>query len=233
MKKIILLFNTVKFLKPIQVYYRLYYAVRKKVRKVTGFQYPLSLTSKSQSLTLKPTIESYIALDKDTFTFLNLSHTFVKDIDWNYAEFGKLWTYNLTYFDYLQEEGMDQDKGLELIHDFIAQAKSHKDAMEPFPISLRGINWVKFLTQHQIQDQKIDDSLYAQYQMLMDNLEYHLLGNHLLENGFSLLFGAYYFQDETIYSKAEEILTAELEEQILGDGAQLRVESDVSSDYVV
>jgi uncharacterized heparinase superfamily protein len=50
-----------------------------------------------------------------------------------------------------------------------------------------------------------------------------LLGNHLLENGFSLLFGAYYFQDEKLYAKAKEILTAELEEQILEDGAHFEL----------
>ena len=41
----------------------------------------------------------------------------------------------------------------------------------------------------------------------------------MLENGFSLLFGAYYFQDEKLYKKANTILRNELEEQILNDGA--------------
>jgi uncharacterized heparinase superfamily protein len=57
----------------------------------------------------------------------------------------------------------------------------------------------------------------------MDNVEYHILGNHLLENGFSLLFGAYYYQDEKLYSKAKKILTNELEEQILTDGAHFEL----------
>jgi len=134
-----------------------------------------------------------------------------------------LWTYNLTYFDFLQQEGMTNEKGIELIYDFIEVSSTHKDALEPFPISLRGINWVKFLTQNEIKDKKIDDSLLAQYHILLDNLEYHLLGNHLLENGFSLLFGAYYFQDEKLYRKAKEILTAELEEQVLDDGAHFEL----------
>jgi len=223
MKKLLLLFNTVKFLKPIQVYYRLYYFARKRVRRLTGFQYPLSVASRSIPLKLMPSIPSHTSLDENTFTFLNLSHTFENGIDWNFSEFGKLWTYNLSYFDYLQQEGMTKEKGLELIEDFIAKMESHKDALEPFPISLRGINWIKFMTQHQIKDQKIDDSLYAQYKMLMDNLEYHLLGNHLLENGFSLLFGACYFQDETLYAKAAEILKQEIDEQILDDGAHFEL----------
>ncbi len=223
MKKFILLFNTVKYLKSIQIYYRLYYFARRRIRNLYGFHYPLAVASNSAELRLEPSIASYRSVANRTFSFLNLSHTFDNEIDWNYSEYGKLWTYNLTYFDFLQQEEMSKEKGLELIYDFIEQSSSHKDALEPFPVSLRGINWVKFLTNHAIKDQKIDDSLYAQYKILMNNLEYHLLGNHLLENGFSLLFGAYYFQDEELYDKAKEILVAELDEQILDDGAHFEL----------
>ncbi|MFX4279911.1 heparinase II/III domain-containing protein [Aliarcobacter butzleri] len=161
----------------------------------------------------------YYSIYKDgEFTILNLSKKFDSKLDWNYSEYGKLWTYNLTYFEYLKER---EDLGL--IYDFIENICSVKDGLEPFPISLRGINWIKFLTKYGIKDKKMDDSLYAQYYILLDNLEYHLLGNHLLENGFSLLFGAYYFQDETLYKKAKEILEKELNEQILDDGAHFEL----------
>ena len=223
MTKIILLFNTIKFLKPIQVYYRLYYFARRKARNMYGFKYPLTVTSESAPLTLQPSVPSYPSVDNKTFNFLNLSHTFENGIEWNFSEYGKLWTYNLTYFDFLQQEEIGEEKGLELIYDFIDQSDAVKDGLESFPISLRSINWVKFLSTHQIKDRKIDDSLYAQYKILMDNLEYHLLGNHLLENSFSLLFGAYYFQNEKFYAKAKEILIAELDEQILDDGAHFEL----------
>ena len=49
------------------------------------------------------------------------------------------------------------------------------------------------------------------------------MGNHLLENGFSLLFGSYYFRDEKLYSKAKEIIKTELREQILDDGAHFEL----------
>ena len=32
------------------------------------------------------------------------------------------------------------------------------------------------------------------------------MGNHLLENGYSLLFEAYYFKDDILYAKAEKTL---------------------------
>ena len=217
------LFNTVKYLKSIQIYYRLYYFTRLRARKLIGFHYSLATHSSSTQLKLETGIDSYPSYENYQFSFLNLTKDFNKKIDWNHNEYGKLWTYNLTYFDYLHQKDISTADGLKLIYDFMEQGSDIKDGLEPFPISLRGINWIKFLSYHEIEDQKIDDSLYAQYQILTDNLEYHLLGNHLLENGFSLLFGAYYFQDERLYSKAKEILTNELTEQILDDGAHFEL----------
>ena len=217
------LVNTVKFLKPIQIWYRFYYFSRHRWRKLQKFHYPTALASQSAFLRLQPSLSSYQSYSGETFTFLNLSHTFEGAIDWNCSEHGKLWAYNLTYFDFLQQEGLGKEEGLILIHHFMDRIASMKDALEPFPISLRGINWIKFLICHNIKEQSIDDCLYAQYAILLDNLEYHLLGNHLLENGFGLLFGAYYFQDEKLYEKAKGILESELEEQILDDGAHFEL----------
>lgn len=218
MKKYIRLFNTIKYLKFIQVYYRLFYFVRAKFRKISKFKYEFVKRSNSIPLSLIDSCEYYSTNKDDEFTMLNLSKRFSDKIDWNFSEYGKLWTYNLTYFEYLKEK-----ENISLIYDFIENISSIKDGLEPFPISLRGINWIKFLSKHQIKDRNIDDNLYAQYYILIDKLEYHLFGNHLLENGFSLLFGAYYFQNEVFYKKAKKILTKELDEQILDDGAHFEL----------
>ena len=223
LSKILLIFNTVKYLKLKQIFFRLFYLVRNSYRKAMGFQYEFTKESDSTPLKLMYSIDSYESYIDKEFIFLNVSKTFNESIDWNCSEFGKLWTYNLTYFEFLNQENLKQDTGIDLIYDFIAQVNAVKYGLEPFPISLRALNWIKFVTYNNIQDKKINDSLYAQYYILMDNLEYHLLGNHLLENGFSLLFGAYYFQDETLYVKAKEILKCELEEQILEDGAHFEL----------
>ena len=216
------LYNTVKFLKAKQIYYRLYYLLRNRTRKLIGFQPLLRKHSNATLLTLEksiPIADCY--LGEKEFKFLNLSKCFEEHIDWNYSEYGKLWTYNLTYFDFLTQSYSDEQLGL--IKDFIHNLDQVKDGLEPFPISLRGMNWIKFLSYNNIQDQEINDALYAQYYLLLDNIEYHLLGNHLLENGFSLLFGAYYFQDEQLYTKAKTILLEELKEQILKDGAHFEL----------
>ena len=50
-----------------------------------------------------------------------------------------------------------------------------------------------------------------------------MLGNHLLENAFSLFFGSYFFQDKNFYNVAKKLLTEELNEQILPDGADFEL----------
>jgi hypothetical protein len=218
------LYHTVKYLKPIQIYYRIFYALRRKVRGLTRFKYPENQKAEGTPLVWKHTIPAFESFHENNhFEFLNLAHTFGEKIDWNFPDHGKLWTYNLTYFDYLHQPNMDRERGLALINDFIDAWDELKDALEPFPTSLRGINWIKFLAKHGIRDATIDGNLRAQYAILADNLEYHLLGNHLLENGFSLLFGAWYFRDETLLELAEKILLSQLEEQILSDGGHFEL----------
>ncbi|WP_420552531.1 heparinase II/III domain-containing protein [Tenacibaculum aiptasiae] len=219
--KVIILYNTIKFLKPVQIYYRLYYFVRnrlsKKVYNKELVKNPIDLIWKDEVLNKK----SFFGENK--FKFLNLSRSFEEKIDWNYSSFGKLWTYNLNYFDFLNQEGISKEEGLNLITNYIKNDKNLLDGKEPYTVSLRGINWIKFLSKNGIKEDVVNQTLYNHYQFLVNNLEYHLLGNHLLENGFSLFFGAYYFNDKSFYKKAKRILKEQLEEQILGDGAHFEL----------
>ncbi|WP_122863552.1 alginate lyase family protein [Campylobacter showae] len=218
MDKIFRLVNTVKYLKFIQVYYRLFYFLRAKFRKATGFKYQLARQSEVVKLNLQESIKNADFTDGSKFCFLNLEHDFKDKIDWNFSSYGKLWTYNLNYFEFL-----NQKDDMRLIYDFVEKIPFAKDGLEPFPISLRAINWIKFLIKYDTNDSVINDSLYAQYYILLDNLEYHLLGNHLLENGFSLIFGGYYFNDDNLKNIGKKILYDEVNEQILSDGAHFEL----------
>ncbi|QJW91166.1 alginate lyase family protein [Spirosoma taeanense] len=138
--------------------------------------------------------------------------------DWNFADNGKLWTYNLNYFDFLNQPGLTADEGLALIQAFIGRTDTLKDGLEPYPASLRIINWVQFLSRNRIQDEEINRHLFAQTDLLRRRLEYHLAGNHLLENGFALLIGALYFRQADWFQQAARLTRAELEIQVLADG---------------
>jgi len=220
--KIKLLINTVIHLRAIQIYYRFYYFSRNRL-----FRYNVEkrIINDFNPIVWKNRIDydnSYFK-KKNSFTFLNISHSFSDKINWNFNQFGKLWTYNLNYFDFLNQEIISKETGIQLIQDFIINEDLLKDGKEPYPISLRGINWIKFLSLYQVKDESINNTLYLHYCILFKNLEYHLLGNHLLENAFSLLFGAYYFQDDKLYNKSKYLLLSELNEQVLKDGAHFEL----------
>jgi len=222
MRTAFLYFHTIIHLRPIQIYYHIFYKIRSIFRKIITFKYPQFIYAESYPITLKssiPSNQSYF-LEGNRFCFLNQSQVFEPNqINWNDEQtFGKLWVYNLNYFEFLNQENITQAQGITLIREYINAYPSLKIGLEPYPTSLRGINWIKFLNKHQIRDSEIDGFLMAQYVQLMDNLEYHLMGNHLLENAFSLLFGAYYFRNESFSKIANNILKTELSEQILADG---------------
>lgn len=177
----------------------------------------------SNSLVLLPSIPSSKSYFERKFSFLNQTYFIDDNVNWNYLKFGKLWTYNLNYFEYLNQSNFDLETGVNLILNYLSQIDNINDGLEPFPTSLRGINWIKFLTLNGINDLNIDRSLFKQYIFLFNNVEFHLLGNHLLENAFSLLYGAYYFQNEYFYLKSKKILIKELEEQVMEDGAHFEL----------
>lgn len=219
--KIKLIFHTVKYLRFKQIAYRLINNVRKRF---LNKEYNQQLKSNVEPIQWSNTIEKFTSYFGNLeFCFLNIRHKFEGKIDWNCDEYGKLWTYNLNYFDFLNQSAIKQSEALILMKDYLERTEELKDGLEPYTISLRCINWIKYLSKNKIQDDAINKSLYNQYLRLLDNLEYHILGNHLLENGLSLLFGAYYFKDDVLYLKAKNIIEEELEEQILQDGAHFEL----------
>lgn len=215
-----LYYNTLKHVKPTQLYHQVYYRLKNRFFTSTYHEEP-STVAQLKLFEGIPYQDSW--LGNNRFSFLNLEKDFKEPIDWNYSAYGKLWTYNLNYFEFLNQGSITKQEGLRLIQDYLSKREHLKDGFEPYPISLRGINWIKFLSREKINDPGINKILYQDYLRLADNLEYHLLANHLLENGFSLLFGAYFFHDEEIYKKAKRILISELKEQILADGAHFEL----------
>lgn len=223
--KIALIFNTVRHLKPIQIRYRLKYFIRKRLGRNPSSKAGISISKPTATdISFGHSIHnrnSYKSIK--SFTFLNLVYTFSDKIDWNFHEYGRLWTYNLNYFEFLNQENITVDEGLRLIDEFIETIDKNKTGLEPYPISLRIMNWIRFFITHDINDSKYQNSLWLQLKLLCKQKEYHLLGNHLLENGFALLFGSYYFNDISLYKQARSILINELDEQVLEDGAHFEL----------
>ena len=216
-----LYFHTIRYLKPEQILWRIYYQIWKRTSRRNFLKRCLtgSFPAKASSLKLSPGLTaSCCCIVPRTFVFLGYEKSFRGRINFNFTDAGKLWAYHLNYFDWLNQPGMDARTGLDHIREFIAGLIPNSVGLEPYPISLRVINWIKFCCRHEIDDQQITNSLAAQFRILQRSLEYHLLGNHLLENGFAMIFGAYYLNNPELYRYARKILLRELKVQILSDG---------------
>mgnify|MGYP001607861000 FL=1 len=101
-----------------------------------------------------------------------------------------------------------------------------KIALDAYPTSLRLLNWIGYMSIHggnftAEQQDTLINSIYSQWLYLAKNIEYHLGGNHLLENYISLVAGAVFFQEQNmIYTNAKR-LDRELKAQLCSDGGHV------------
>ena len=134
-----LLYRTVKHLKPTQVFYQVKYRLKKTA--YVPFEAPANKESKG--LKTEP-IARYTSWDGQQFNFLNLKHEFA---GWEFTENGMLWAYNQNYFDWINQEGITAEEGCKWIDKFIVEVQGGFP-MDPYPIALRSINWVKFFCKY-------------------------------------------------------------------------------------
>ena len=159
------------------------------------------------------------------FCFLAAKHN-LREIGWDNSEIEKLWRYNQHYFDDLNAQNAEarREWHLELILDWIRNNKPGKGTgWEPYPTSLRIVNWVKWALAGNELPREAVQSLAVQTRWLSKRLEWHLLGNHLFANAKALVFAGLYFSGKEAdrwRRKGMGILGKELPEQILSDGGQ-------------
>ena len=206
-----LLLRTVAHLKFTQVFYQLKHRIVKP--HFTSFEAP---DIKVPTLTTAP-IPRVKCREGKMFTFLNLSHEFT---GWEFTGNGMLWAYNQNYFDWINQDGASKEDGCKWIDAFNAKMSENRIGLAPYPTALRIVNWVKFFCRYPDCATKPRlDSLFSQVKLLGKLIEYHLLGNHLLEDAFALYIGGSFFSDKSIFENAKSLLLNQLTEQILRDGA--------------
>ncbi|WP_241430352.1 heparinase II/III family protein [Vibrio sp. 624788] len=134
----------------------------------------------------------------------------------------------ITSYDLNQSGWQDRTEiHLSLVNTWIEQnPKMMGNGWEPYTISLRSVNWIKwFLSSNEPKEEWLA-SLSLQVQALEQQLEYHLLGNHLFANAKALLFAGCYFKgdlaDEWL-KRGLGILNEEIPEQILADGGNFEL----------
>ena len=214
-------YHAIRNLKPDQIINRVLFPARLRAGNYRMRKWLQNNAKGAELLLLKSPNKRVEYEPPGTFTFLNRTHAFSGEIPWNFSAEGKLWQYHLGYFDYLNQPDLTKEEGLRLIDDFISAMDRGEIQLEPYPLSLRCVNWIKFINRNEIRDPNIDRTLYAQFCFLKRTLESHLMGNHLLENLLAMLWGALFFQEKAWFDRTEPLLRRELREQILEDGSHL------------
>lgn len=212
--------NTLRHLKPVQVYGRLRFQwTRPRVdagpaparRAVTGW---LPVVGRAPTL-VGPT----------RFSLLHETHELV-DTGWNDPSLSKLWRYHLHYFDDLTAVAAASRASWHeaLIARWVREnPPGAGTGWEPYPTSRRIVNWVKSEWQGRPLDLCAVHSLAVQARWLAARLEVHLLGNHLFANAKALVFAGLFFQGSEATAWLKQgfgILATEVPEQILPDGGQ-------------
>ena len=216
-----LYFHTIRHLKAKQIFFRILRSIN--LQKKTDIAVTHKGIRKSQRSWIKSISKKVFIPEDNKFLFLNLLQIVDSKSDWNNKNYTKLWLYNLHYFDYINShESNSFNKEKEIIKSWIADNPPfYGVGWDPYPSSIRIVNWIKWLYENNYSNKEIEDSIFLQSKHLFNNIEYHILGNHLFSNAKALIFAGLFFkgQESKVWlSKAEFILKKELSEQILPDG---------------
>lgn len=204
------------------------------------FQRPVVITRPAPPL--RPKIGAWVTpplreprmLAPNHFRFLNRERELTFPAGWNEAGADQLWVYNLHYFEDLIAR--DADERREWQRELIARWVRENPPFEgrgwdPYPLSLRIVNWIKWSLAGETLAPEVLDSLAGQTRYLSQRIEYHLLGNHLLANAKALIFAGRYF-DESEWSttgitlflrETDKFLSGSRADQILADGAHFEL----------
>jgi uncharacterized heparinase superfamily protein len=213
-------YHTLRYLRPVQFYGRMARALPQ--RAVTARAVP-AMRPRVADFALPP-LRSPRMLGPRRFRFLNQEGSLDVAADWNAAAREKLWLYHLHYFDDLVARGRDSRRQwhVDLMQRWVREnAPGHGNGWEPYPVSMRIVNWVKWSAAgHELPAAAVE-SLAVQARFLARRLEYHLLGNHLWANGKALVFAGALFEGDEADGWRDAglaITRAQLREQVLADG---------------
>ena len=220
--KAIRLYHTIKYLKLKQVVWRVIYLLPR-------FRNPETGCPAIKSIPFIYIAKLGVTEDYDHFLFLNEENQLSK-VGWDNPSQSKLWRYNLHYFDCLNQVELKYERvelQINIINKWTIENQFSKGTgWEPYPTSLRIINWIKWHFKTNGLSDEATLNLWNQVQWLASRPEYHLLGNHLFINAKALLFACVIFgldEHSAIYRKALKILKEELSEQFLEDGAHFEL----------
>lgn len=212
--------HTVRYLRPVQFYGRFWFRM---------YQPEISNRTVPDVRFIDDTWQMPIAkpvcmLASNKFCFLNQTYNLPEQGGWNDVGQDKLWLYNLHYFDDLNAKNAGQRHvwHLALLQRWVDENPfAIGNGWEPYPTSIRIVNWVKWVLSGNELSESCLQSLAIQARWLNRRIEWHLLGNHLFANAKALVFAGLFFQGseaDAWLKKGLDIIQRELPEQVLSDG---------------
>ncbi len=214
------LLRTIAHLRPVQVYGRIWFRLYRPRPSGRGLP-ALALPGGHWS---EPARREPSLLGRDTARFLAQTHPIGSPADWSHPARTRLWLYNLHYFDDLNAQDWPARLPWQraLIERWVQENRPFAGTgWEPYPASLRIVNWLKWGLAGNRLEAHWAASLALQTRYLRRRIEWYLLGNHLLANAKALVFAGICFDG----AEAAEwlrtglgILARQLPEQLLPDG---------------
>jgi len=216
--------HTLKYLKFEQVLFRIFYRFKKPN--------PISVNTILTHCEWRwpgHSINKQSIFDEHSVEFLSLKGNVNSINCWNNSIKDKLWLYNLHYFDDLNSKDFVKREKIHFnfINKWILENPACTgNGWEPYPLSLRLVNWVKWFSKQVNVEQKHLGSMLQQTNALSQQLEYHILGNHLFANAKALIFVGCYISNrhtEQYLDLGLKLLDREIPEQFLEDGAHFEL----------
>lgn len=163
------------------------------------------------------------------FRFIGIDGALPPAGGWDDPSREKLWRYNLHYFGDLTATGWArrQDWHRMLVTRWREENPvADGTGWEPYPTSLRIVNWIKRHLAEPFLDEAGLASLATQARALAGRLEWHLLGNHLFANAKALIFAGALFtgaEADRWRRTGLAIVRRQLHEQVLRDGGNFEL----------
>lgn len=213
--------HTLRHLKPVQWYGRLWFKLWRP--RLDALQ--SAPARRAPAVDWKqPASRRSSMLSPDRFRFLNQERSLPATGGWNDAEREKLWLYNLHYFDDLNAADAANRVAWHsaLLQRWVAEnPPTAGNGWDPYPTSLRIVNWVKWSLAGNTLPDACVRSLAVQARWLAARMEWHLLGNHLFANAKALVYAGLFFdsaQSRRWLAQGLKVIKKQLPEQVLPDG---------------
>ncbi len=247
-RTLLLYWNTLRTLRPCQIYGRIWGEGKRKLRLFGRFATPSGLKAcpiGTINFINHDPWNTGDSIREGEFTFLGQTLKLGSPPDWKQAaKAPMLWQFNLHYFHFLSVLGKPSKLGRS---DALEQSQTSSGtypsgvltteeqerfchhwiennplgtpvAWHPYTTSIRIVQWIKL----RLQSPQILNSIYQQAAFLYRNLESYHPGNHYLANAKALIFAALYLpnQGESALwlDKGTKIIKHEIKDQLLSDG---------------